>query len=164
MLTERRANRNGCFGKSYVRFGQRCCLEEVILVETDSLQQVCSLQHVLAEALEASGGAREPDWLARACVSLGTEHASPQAAARNAGMGYETFRKRFTAALGVSPGHYRMMKLIDQACALLVAGELTNQEIADRLGFTDQYHFSRKFKQIIGLTTVQFRHKLAQHG
>ncbi len=85
MLTERSANRNGCFGKFYVRFGQRCCLEEVILVETDSLQQVCSLQHVLAEALEAAGGAREPDWLARACVSLGTEHAGPQASARNAG-------------------------------------------------------------------------------
>ena len=135
-------------------------MEEVILNETDSLQQVCSLQHLLAELLEASDSSHEPDWLAQARLLLGTECACPHLTARNVGMVYDTFRKRFTSATGISPAQYRMMKLIDKACALMVSGELSNKEIAEQLNFADPFHFSRKFKQVVGLTTQQFRQKM----
>ena len=136
--------------------------EEVILNEDDSLQQICTLQHVLAEALEASDDSREPDWLIQARLLLGTEQVSPQLASRRLGMAYDTFRKRFTSATGVSPGHFRTVKVIDRACALMIGGELSNRAIAEHLGFCDEFHFSRKFKQVVGMTTLQFRQKLPQ--
>lgn len=51
------------------------------------------------------------------------------------------------------------MKLIDKACALMISG-LTNKEIAERLAICDEFHFSRQFKKIMGLTTAQFRLKM----
>jgi AraC-like DNA-binding protein len=135
-------------------------LREVALAETDSLQQVCSLQHLLAEALEASDDIREPPWLAQARHLLQTEGADVQSVAHRLGMTYETFRKRFAAAAGVAPGQYHAMKLADRACALIIADELTNKEIAESLGYCDEFHFSRRFKHIVGLTPTQFRLKM----
>lgn len=138
-------------------------LEEVVLGEDDSLQQICSLQHLLAEALEASDEASEPDWLAHARTLLEIEESSVQNVARAVGVSYEKFRKRFAASAGISPAQYRALKVIDKACSLIVAGAMTNKEIAERLNFCDEFHFARKFKQIIGLTPTQFRLKMPQH-
>jgi AraC-like DNA-binding protein len=135
-------------------------LQEVVTDEEDALQQICSLQHLLAEALEASDDAFEPRWLAHARSLLQTEEGEVEMVARALGMSYETFRKRFCAATGVSPGHYHTMKVIDKACALMITGDLTNKEIAERLNFCDEFHFSRRFKKIMGLTPTQFRLKL----
>ena len=78
-------------------------LEEAVLGAEDSLQQVCSLQHLLAVALEASGEAHQPDWLAHAQSLLETGDDSIQNVARAVGVSYERFRKRFTAPPGCLP-------------------------------------------------------------
>lgn len=141
-------------------------LHEVVAAEPDQLRQICALQQLLAEILADPGGAQEPQWLVRARRLLQTEAAGADKVARMLGMSYETFRKRFAAATGVSPGYFQDRKLIDQACALMVAGpgSLTNKEIAGRLDFCDEFHFSRRFKQIMGLTPTQFRSKLPRKG
>ena len=135
-------------------------LQEIVTDEEDALQQVCSLQRLLAEAVEAADDLYEPTWLAQARNLLQTEGEEVELVAKTLGMSYETFRKRFCAATGVSPGQYHTMKVIDKACALMIAGELTNKEIAERLHFCDEFHFSRRFKKIMGLTPTQFRLKL----
>ncbi|MCX6923660.1 MAG: AraC family transcriptional regulator [Verrucomicrobia bacterium] len=136
-------------------------LQEVVVSETDSLQQVCCFQHVLAEALEASDTPNDPHWLQHARNLLeAAGNTSPQAIARGLGMSYASFRNRFTTATGTAPGHYRTTKLIDRACSLIVAGGVSNKEVAERLGFCDEFHFSRRFKQVMGLSPSQFRHKL----
>jgi AraC-like DNA-binding protein len=139
-------------------------LEEVVLTQVDSLQQVCSLQHLLAEALEVSEDSRAPHWLDQACNLLQMESETPQKVARTLGMSYETFRKRFSSAAGVPPGSYQTTKVMDKACALMITGELTNKEIAERLSFCDEFHFARRFKQIMGLTPTQFRMKMPRPG
>jgi AraC-like DNA-binding protein len=139
-------------------------LEESVLTETDSLQQVCSLQHLLAEALEASGNCREPDWLARACRQLESGPGSPRQVARANGMSYDNFRRRFAAETGIPPGRYQLTKRMDRACALMAAERVTNKEIAERLDFCDEFHFSRTFKSVVGLTPAQFRSKMPQPG
>jgi AraC-like DNA-binding protein len=137
-------------------------MEEAVLGAEDSLQQVCSLQQLLAVALEASGEAQPPGWLARAQSLLESGDDSIQNVARAVGVSYERFRKRFTASTGMSPAHYRAVRLVDKACAFIVAGALTNKQIAARLNMCDEFHFARKFKQIIGLTPAQFRLKMPQ--
>jgi len=135
-------------------------LHEVGLMEADALQQVCSLQHLLAEAVKISKELRAPRWLEQACRLLQMENETPEKVAKALGMSYETFRKRFASAMGIPPRYYQRMKGMDKACAMMTAGGLTNKEIAERLDFCDECHFSRRFKQVTGLTPSQFRSKM----
>jgi AraC-like DNA-binding protein len=136
-------------------------LQELVVGEHDSLLQVCSLQHALAEAFEASAGPKEPEWIDRARRLMG-EPGNRTAAmvARTLGMSYETFRKRFVAATGVSPAHFRLTKMLDRACSLIVSERATNKQIAERLGFCDEFHFSHRFKQVLGISPAEFRRTL----
>jgi AraC-like DNA-binding protein len=129
-----------------------------------SLQQVCRLQTVLAEAIEYSTrSVQEGDvaWLqqARVLLEAGFEQPLPLIA-RGMGMSYESFRKRFAALSGTSPGQYRLSRQMDRACALVHGSELSNKEIAQRLGFCDEFHFSRQFKKVTGVSPREFRRRL----
>ncbi len=77
--------------------------------------------------------------------------------ARRLGMSPETFRKKFARLAGISPWRHRMTQVIERACEWVHEGRLTNKEIAARLGFSDEFHFSRRFKQITGRSPTQFR-------
>jgi AraC-like DNA-binding protein len=66
--------------------------------------------------------------------------------------------------MGVSPVRFRTIRRIDAACAMLLAPDQTIASIAVALGFSDEYHFSRRFKQVTGLPPREFRRRLPQHG
>lgn len=105
----------------------------------------------------------EPPWLARACTLLEaelTQELDVRAVAGEVGIPYETFRKRFQQHIGVSPTRFRATRRIDAACAMLQQPGLTTQAIAANLGFSDEFHFSRRFKQITGLSPREFRRRL----
>ena len=104
-----------------------------------------------------------PAWIAEACRLLGEQPQSnlqPEEVAATRGVPYETFRKRFTRHVGVAPAHYRSIRRIDAACALLHTTTLTVAAIAAQLGYADEFHFSRRFKQITGVTPRAFRRRL----
>lgn len=63
----------------------------------------------------------------------------------------------FTRHMGVSPYAYHLMSRIDHARELLSHTCLRQQEIADRLGFYDEYHFSRQFSQKVGISPREYR-------
>lgn len=77
------------------------------------------------------------------------------------GLSYEIFRKRFGKMAGVSPGKYHSQRLVDRACEILAKGDLTLKEIAAQLGFCDEFYFSRRFKQIAGLSPKDFQKALS---
>ena len=132
-----------------------------------ALRQVCNLQSLLAEILarasNSSGGSLMPNWLDVACESLSNDlHQQvflPQLA-DSLNVSFETFRKKFTLMTGLSPGRYRAGKVIDRACELMISGNLSGKEIAEKLGFADEYHFSKRFKQITGLAPRDFRRQM----
>ena len=76
---------------------------------------------------------------------------------RRNGCGYENFRKRFKAELGISPHRYRIRRRLDAACALLIRPELSIGEIAERLGYASQYEFSAQFKRYMGCPPSGYR-------
>ena len=104
-----------------------------------------------------------PPWIAEACRCLREQldrESRPEDVAAALQIPYETFRKHFQQHVGVSPGRYRTIRRIDAACALLQDARLTTQAIAAQLGFSDEFHFSRRFKQITGTTPREFRRRL----
>ena len=79
------------------------------------------------------------------------------AVARGFSLGSEAFRKRFARTVGAPPARYRQLRRVDRAKDLLASGDLPLAEIAARLGWCDQYFFSRQFKQVTGRTPAAFR-------
>ena len=77
-----------------------------------------------------------------------------------AGFSYERFRKRFAELKGVPPARYRLMRLVDQAGLLLTADDSPLRVIAGELGFCDEFHFSKLFKQRTGLSPSAFRQQM----
>ena len=53
----------------------------------------------------------------------------------------------------------RATKALDRACELLQEPHLGLKEVAERCGFCDEFHFSRRFKQRLGLSPSDFRRR-----
>lgn len=131
------------------------------------LLEVCRLQQVLGEALVGGprGAADQADaqWVSRACALLEADLSRSldmHDLAEQLGGSYASFRKRFTRLVGTPPARYRSVRIIERACELMQQGSLTDKQIAAALGFCDEFHFSRRFKQIVGSSPRQYRRSL----
>jgi AraC family transcriptional regulator len=68
------------------------------------------------------------------------------------------FARRFKESTGLSPHRYIIARRIERAKQLLHDDEeLTLAQVAARVGFWDQGHFTRHFKRLVGVTPKRFR-------
>jgi len=65
--------------------------------------------------------------------------------------------KIFKEHAGVSPGKYLKQYRLDIAKKLLMDSNLSVKEIAYKVGFDDQFHFSKNFKNEVGISPLQYR-------
>jgi transcriptional regulator GlxA family with amidase domain len=79
------------------------------------------------------------------------------ALARLAGLSTAHFGVLFKEQTGSSPRDYLHLLRIHKACQLLRASNLQIKEIAARLGYQDQFHFSRQFKAFEGVSPSDYR-------
>ena len=135
------------------------------------LLEVCKLQTLLAEIVSGSGGQThyqdELRWASLACARLDASlTAAPdwEDIASHLGTTPETFRKRFTRIVGLPPARYRTGRMVDRACELMQERRLTDKQIAESLGFCDEYYFSRRFKQMTGRSPRAFRRQMMNAG
>lgn len=142
-------------------------LEPGASTEADALAEVCRVQQLLADlsaaASETGAGDSGSPWLGRAIELIESTIPGPvdwDAVAAQLYVSPATLRRRFRERLGVSPGRYRRRRMIDRACELMQQTDLTDQQIAERLGFCDPYYFSRCFKQTIGRSPRGYRRSL----
>lgn len=63
----------------------------------------------------------------------------------------------FKKHMGVTPHEYILRRRLETAQLLLKHSTLSIKEIAGRLVFSDQYHFSNYFKKCLGVSPSQFR-------
>jgi AraC-like DNA-binding protein len=122
-------------------------------------RRVCRLQDFLADiAPEAPKIAKTLPWLENAMdILVNQPSRTPEEIARSLGLSYETFRKEFAREAGQPPGRFRLSRLIDRARVLLTERNLSNKQVADMLGFYDEFHFSRRFRQFAGKSPREFR-------
>ncbi|MBE5800936.1 MAG: helix-turn-helix transcriptional regulator [Clostridiales bacterium] len=70
-------------------------------------------------------------------------------------MPVETFRKRFTAELGIPPLGYLQFLKMERAKALLRSGVGVRQTGVE-IGMPDPYHFSKQFKHVVGMSPTAY--------
>ncbi|TCH96408.1 AraC family transcriptional regulator [Roseococcus sp. SYP-B2431] len=87
-----------------------------------------------------------------------SEPPSLQALADLAGLSVAEFARCFRAATGETPHAFVTRRRIERAQALLRGRpSLPLADLAVALGFADQAHFSRRFRQVTGTTPARFR-------
>jgi transcriptional regulator GlxA family with amidase domain len=74
-----------------------------------------------------------------------------------AGVSIHHFARGFKQSAGVTPHHYLVQKRVERARDLLAQTDLPLSEIAYAVGFSDQSHLARHFRQMLGVTPGQFR-------
>ena len=83
-----------------------------------------------------------------------------QAMATGIGMGYSHFRQLFKERTGVSPGRFHQQARHRRAEQLLANSDKSMKEIADLLGFSSAFHFSKQFKAISGDPPSEWRERV----
>lgn len=129
---------------------------------------VSALQGLLAEAMtvddKSVANSNDGGWIGQAKNLLDAveraEDLDLVEVARALNMSYSNFRRKFAALAGMPPGRYHTARLMERACQWIYEGSVTNKEIAQRCGFCNEFHFSERFKQIVGMSPRDFRKSL----
>ena len=110
--------------------------------------------------LAAGGGEKSPDGVDQALVWL-LENLNRRLElddlAAVAGLDRFSFSRRFKARTGLSPLAYVHRSKIEAAGFLLAGTDLPLSEVAQKLGFCDEFHFGRVFKKWRGIPPGQWR-------
>ena len=70
------------------------------------------------------------------------------------------FAALFKQQLAVSPMQWRDQLRIREARRLLLCGNEAIAKVSEAVGYDDQLHFSRRFKQMVGLSPRQYRQRM----
>jgi AraC-like DNA-binding protein len=74
-----------------------------------------------------------------------------------AGLSIHHFARGFKQSTGLTPHHYLTQKRVERAQDMLANSALSLSEIAYAVGFSDQSHLARHFRQMLGITPGRFR-------
>ena len=110
---------------------------------------------------------RQPKrWLARAVEFLResfTEHLTLTQVASAAGVHPVYLAREFRRFYGCTIGEYIRRLRVERACRQLSSSDESLATIAASAGFSDQSHFSRTFKRLVGMTPAQYRANFETH-
>ena len=146
-------------------------LTDIVLPEArsqaDALVEVTRMQAFLAEALHSGGvglvSFGRSEWTQSALRTIDATMNGKvdwDEVAADLGVSPVTFRRRIREHLGISPVTYRNRRIVGKACALMQQTDLSDQAIADTLGFCDPQYFSRCFRRIVGSSPREYRASL----
>src|ERR1700731_3403240 len=74
------------------------------------------------------------------------------------------FSRTFKLAVGESPHAYVVRRRLERACHLMITGAASLSEIALSVGFSDQAHLCRLFRQAFGRSPASWRRERGTPG
>ncbi len=77
--------------------------------------------------------------------------------ARKVGINRFSLVRKFSRQMGISPIKYLARLKLECAAMLLLESELDVAKVAERLCFSDQFHFSKRFKAAYAVTPTRYR-------
>ena len=86
-----------------------------------------------------------------------TSHYKTEEVTNVANISESHLRTLFRQWLGESPREFHKRHRMNRACHLLRTHNLRVAEVAQSIGFDDVHHFSRVFKQVVGVTPSSYR-------
>lgn len=108
-----------------------------------------------------------PLWLARVRQRIDDEfrqHHTLENLAHAAGIHHVHLAREFRRRFGCTVGHYIRQRRVEFACHRLRVSREPLSEIAFDVGFADQSHFTKAFRQLVGITPGNFRARFATHS
>jgi AraC-like DNA-binding protein len=122
-------------------------------------QQVWALAAWLAAALAPTIDDETARWDHAAKLLSGDleNHLAMRDVAAELDLDYDRFRRVFRERFGRSPFAFRNDRRLEVAATLLRATNLTCREIARRIGFSDEFHLSRRFRGRYGVPPTEYR-------
>lgn len=79
--------------------------------------------------------------------------------AHQVGLDYDVFRHTFADEVGWSPSAFRDERRLQAAANMLRMTTMTHRAIARELGYTDEFHFSRRFRNAFGVPPSAYRRR-----
>lgn len=79
--------------------------------------------------------------------------------ARHFGLGEQAYRKKFKRLCGLTPTLFRSRHLVELACHRLISGHESVKTVGLTSGFGSEFYFSRRFKQITGMSPGEYRRR-----
>jgi AraC family transcriptional regulator len=76
--------------------------------------------------------------------------------AQQSGWSHEHFTRIFVSSIGMSPKRALLERRLLLAEQHLMNGQWTVKQIAYRVGFRDEHHFSKMYKRIRGITATAY--------
>jgi len=117
-----------------------------------------ALERLLIEL--AAGRSRPTEmqpWLEITLARLNTPVTDYAKLAREVGLSLSALRRQFKHATGLSLHAYALQCRVSAARELLAETALPIKEIAEKLGYTDAYFFTRQFRQLTGVPPAKYR-------
>ncbi|MBE6363611.1 MAG: AraC family transcriptional regulator [Lentisphaerae bacterium] len=123
------------------------------------LRAALGLQELLVDLYESSGNTGKPiDVLLETIRKAPPEHWwRVTELAELIGVSTDTLRREFLRATGLLPKAYIEQLKLRQAAEMLLTEKQSISEIAMHFGYRDCYHFSRRFKFVLGLSPANYR-------
>jgi len=126
-----------------------------------------ALAHLLARlectTRAGSGVGRQRGLVQDACRLLGDPERGRlglETVSEDLGVSYSWFRRSFRTHTGLTPQRYRLLQQVERACQLLGDTSLPVGAIAERLGFSSQAYFARRFRKETGFSPTVWRRQL----
>jgi AraC family transcriptional regulator len=82
---------------------------------------------------------------------------SVQALAKLANLSVCYFVRAFKLSVGVTPHDYLIRRRVERTMELLLDTDMSISEIALAVGFADQSHCARRFRQYVGMSPGNYR-------
>ena len=124
----------------------------------DMLRGIHELEGILIDLADAPAAQPDqPAWLTRVLARLMEKHVRYDQIAEEIGATASTLRRRFHAAMGISPHQFVLQNRIAEARRKLGETDEPIKSIARELGYRDVYFFSRQFKSVTGVPPAMYR-------